>query len=329
MCFATNGNITLYIYDETGVIGMQYHASNYDTDVWDVYWYEKNLQGDITGIYNESGEKYISYYYDAFGNCYDTYEAPDAHGCTAEANPFRYRGYYYDSDLGLYYLNSRYYDSYTGRFISPDTSAVLAATPTALTDKNLYAYCDNNPVMRADNGGDFWHMLIGGIIGVASQFCSDLITSAIEGEFSTSHWSEYAGAFIGGMVGQLFSMTPFLGDVVGAAVATVVTSNVYNVESLITGRSEYYSFEETYYSTVNNVIISSVGGGFVLGMSQTKLGNTVSSLFSNQEFKNYAFDFLRGLGSSIFDGITNSSDFTFPSKHIWKTPNVERWYPFR
>ena len=71
-------------------------------------------------------------------------------------NPFMFRGYYYDSDLQLYYLNSRYYDANTGRFISPDRIDTICATPGALTDKNLYAYCDNNPVMRRDDGGQFW-----------------------------------------------------------------------------------------------------------------------------------------------------------------------------
>ena len=66
----------------------------------------------------------------------------------AARNPFRYRGYYYDTDLALYYLNSRYYDAKTGRFISPDNIDVICATPHALTDKNLYAYCDNNPVSK-------------------------------------------------------------------------------------------------------------------------------------------------------------------------------------
>ena len=52
--------------------------------------------------------------------------------------------------------NSRYYDGYTGRFISADKIDTVYATPTSLTDKNLYAYCDNNPVMRRDDGGAFW-----------------------------------------------------------------------------------------------------------------------------------------------------------------------------
>lgn len=71
-------------------------------------------------------------------------------------NPFGYRGYWFDRETGLYYLNSRYYDPAIGRFISPDSVGVITASPLGLTDKNLYAYCDNNPVMRRDDGGMFW-----------------------------------------------------------------------------------------------------------------------------------------------------------------------------
>ena len=70
--------------------------------------------------------------------------------------PFRYRGYVFDEETGFYYVSSRYYDPEIGRFISPDTTDVLTATPMGLTDKNLYAYCDNNPVVRVDHGGQFW-----------------------------------------------------------------------------------------------------------------------------------------------------------------------------
>ena len=70
----------------------------------------------------------------------------------------------------MYYLNSRYYDPAVGRFISQDNAEVLTASPAALTDKNLYSYCDNNPVMRVDNGGEFWitSMLIGAVVGAVA-----------------------------------------------------------------------------------------------------------------------------------------------------------------
>ena len=73
------------------------------------------------------------------------------------ANPLRYRGYVYDSETSLYYLSSRYYNPVWGRFINADTAAVVAASPDkANWDKNLFAYCDNDPVSRKDDGGDLW-----------------------------------------------------------------------------------------------------------------------------------------------------------------------------
>ena len=71
----------------------------------------------------------------------------------------------------MYYLKSRYYDAKICRFISPDNAAVLTATPMALTDKNLYAYCDNNPVMRVDEDGEFWNILIGAGVGALVGGC--------------------------------------------------------------------------------------------------------------------------------------------------------------
>ena len=65
-------------------------------------------------------------------------------------------GYCYGADTGLFYVGSRYYDPTTGRFVNADDTDTLTATPMGLTDKNLFAYCDNNPVMRADDGGDYW-----------------------------------------------------------------------------------------------------------------------------------------------------------------------------
>ncbi len=73
-----------------------------------------------------------------------------------ESNPFRYRGYYYDTETGYYYLNSRYYDPQVKRFISPDNVNYLGANGD-LNSYNLYAYCSNNPVMYVDPmGNSLW-----------------------------------------------------------------------------------------------------------------------------------------------------------------------------
>ena len=87
-------------------------------------------------------------------------------------NPFRYRGYYLDSETGLYYLHNRYYDPQTCRFLNADTTDILEAKGD-LYDKNLFAYCDNNPVARVDYGGEFW-------VQVGATFGGFLLSGSLE-----------------------------------------------------------------------------------------------------------------------------------------------------
>ena len=151
----TNGNITEYLYNSTGVIGFRYRASSYAADKWDIYFFEKNLQNDIVAVYTSSGVKKISYTYDAWGNVTKTKSILTP--TVVVNNPFTYRGYYYDKDLGLYYLNSRYYDSQTGRFISADG---YVSTGQGILGNNMFSYCGNNPISRTDPGGQIWGSIL-------------------------------------------------------------------------------------------------------------------------------------------------------------------------
>ncbi|PWL93868.1 MAG: hypothetical protein DBY08_04205 [Clostridiales bacterium] len=117
----------------------------------DKYYYIRNLQNDIVGILDSSGTQVVEYAYDTWG------KLESVTGAMAETigreNPLRYRGYYYDEETGFYYLQSRYYDPETGRFLNADETVL---TGQGITSGNMYAYCANNPVMNYDPSGCFW-----------------------------------------------------------------------------------------------------------------------------------------------------------------------------
>ena len=135
---------------------MGYRNSTYPSGTVNTYWFEKNLQGDIIAVYNENATLLVSYTYDAWGKIEISEHNLSGTNFNATYNPFRYRGYYYDSELGFYYLNSRYYDPETGRFINTDG---YVSTGSGLIGHNMFTYCGNNPVNRVDPMGQFWKEL--------------------------------------------------------------------------------------------------------------------------------------------------------------------------
>ena len=141
-----------YIFDANGTpVGFKYRGVDYASGTWDTYGFEKNLQGDIVAVYDAAtGKKLIAYKYTAWGACTTSYYNSGS-TTTATKNPFKYRGYYYDSNLGLYYLQSRYYDPVIGRFINADG---YISTGQGIHSYNMYAYCNGNPVMYIDDSGN-------------------------------------------------------------------------------------------------------------------------------------------------------------------------------
>ena len=142
----TQGNDTLFFYyDNSGeVMSVSCNGT--------MYYYIKDLQGDITEIVDKDGKAVAEYAYDAWGNMLTEYNGT----LTFEKlNPFRYRGYVYDEETGLYYLQSRYYDPLTGRFLNADVYAdTQSGTPLST---NMFAYCENNAINKSDDEGkDAW-----------------------------------------------------------------------------------------------------------------------------------------------------------------------------
>ena len=139
----TKRQVIDFIYDESG----RPFAMNYSTDSgnsFTKYYYILNLQGDVVKLVTASGSEVASYAYDAWGNILSQ------SGSMADKNPLRYRGYYYDVETGFYYLQSRYYDPANRRFINADS---YASTSQGFVGTNMFAYCNNNPVIYADLTG--------------------------------------------------------------------------------------------------------------------------------------------------------------------------------
>ena len=157
--------VSLYFYyDEAGIAAFSYKSAEHPTDNG-LYYYIRNPQGDILGIVDRTGTLIARYDFSAYGeykSVWSPEEVPSEqiqrNNRVRNANPFDYRGYYYDTETGLYYCQSRYYDPVVDRFLNADTTDILVAKKDVY-DKNLFAYCDNNPVVRYDTGGEFWDTL--------------------------------------------------------------------------------------------------------------------------------------------------------------------------
>ena len=158
-----------YVYNEScEVIGFKYKYldyANYPNWVTENYSYVKNLQGDIVGIVNDAtGEQVVAYSYDSWGNI--TSITGSAASTIGQYNSMRYRGYYYDTDTGMYYLQSRYYNPVLRRFINADE---YVNTGTGVRGCNMFAYCENNTVNGYDPEGTWdknQHKTLNLIIGL-------------------------------------------------------------------------------------------------------------------------------------------------------------------
>ena len=142
------GNTLIPLYDnEDSVCGILYNNVP--------YYFIKNLQGDVIAIVNKDAETVARYSYDAWGACTSavTYTELTNGVDIATINPFRYRGYFYDQEIGLYYLQSRYYDACVGRFINGDCVLLPYFFKAYDTNFNIFGYCCCNPVNGSDPNG--------------------------------------------------------------------------------------------------------------------------------------------------------------------------------
>ena len=181
-------NTLIPLYDnEDSVCGILYNNVP--------YYFAKNMQGDVIAITDKDAQTVARYSYDAWGTCTSAITNTEL-TCgddIATINPFRYRCYYFDDEIGLYYLQSRYYDAGISRFINPDEADYIAVDDTVNTC-NILCYCQNSPTQAADPNGH------GPFLAIGVQFVITVgrLTIGLEALWSTQNWKFYLFCFVGG-----------------------------------------------------------------------------------------------------------------------------------
>lgn len=346
----TNSLKPIYFIDK--MIGLWYNGTR--------YLFSKNIQGDITSIHSDSGDIVARYTYDAYGNhqvltsggLIDTNQSS-----IGNINPFRYRGYYYDVETGLYYLNSRYYDSRVGRFISIDILSILDQTMMDSNGLNLYMYCGDNPVMRADpNGNEWWDwgsfwkifggialitLLVAGTIftcGTLSLVLAGAAIGAISGAIGatvstavTGDWNSFANNFLIGTI------TGAISGAIGASsvgtLAQIATNSLigiasYTINSLANG--DNITFGSLILSAGFGALTSLIGTTVKLGGTDKLVnafvafgGKNFFATVSANASKTLLFDIGKEVFNSIIIGGLFSSLYSLVSNKY--NPNGEFW----
>ena len=175
------GSTTLsFFYDQQGNrVGMADGNNHF-------YYYIYNVQGDVIALADAStGKLVVTYTYDAWGKLMELKDTTA--NSVGTQNPFRYRGYYYDTETEFYYVSSRYYDPGIGRYLNADS--VIAGVGGSIQGYNLFAYCYNNPVNMSDSSGHWpqW-------IKDAAKWVNNNIIQPVKNLFSSSKQSNVTNA---------------------------------------------------------------------------------------------------------------------------------------
>ena len=281
-------------------------ASAYTADSYTYYFFDRNVQGDIVAVYNQSGAKIGTYTYDAWGN----HTVTAASGISTQEsqvlntlNPFRYRGYFYDVETGLYYLQSRYYNPEWGRFISADDVSYLGANGD-LQAFNLFAYCSNQPINYSDVSGEFIGALVGGAIGAVFGAVSGYISAVQSGD--DVKMAVISGAISGAVIGALGAAVV---DPISLALVSVA-SGVVAVTNNIVNQTYNYCKEQGDNSNMegwaDNMDWGSVTWSAASTMAGAALGGA-TAMMSNNAFTNVP----SGLTKTIARDIVAGSHFSF------------------
>ncbi len=259
----TNGVTVNYVYNSDDS-PIYFEVS--DGATTDQYWYETNAQGDVIGIVDDSNNEVVTYTYDTWGKLLNI--GGSLASTVGMQNHLLYRGYYYDSETGMYYLQSRYYDPELCRFISRDDISYHEGETGAAA--NLYAYCNNDPVNYTDRAGHFgtpiqWVCAIIG--GIAGWFFGDYVAKKLGYSSGWKYWAIRAGVTVGGAV---------IGWFAGGVMAAIIKGFIFSSPSLVSRIPVWvYKFLGV---TTGTVVLGRYPTYLALAQ---KLGSSVFSIASN------------------------------------------------
>lgn len=257
-----------YYYGADGIEGFKHSSLG-------TYYYRKNLFGDITEIVDGNGVVKGKYSYTGYGEC----DIITDENSIASINPFRYRGYYFEKSTGLYYLKSRYYDTEVGRFITFD--ALENLDPEHIDGLNLYAYCNNNPIMFIDETGEMPKWLSTSLKIVAG-----------------------VAVIAGCVVGAVFSGGALSVVLAGAALGAASNGISAGISTLVSGGNVHDFANSFLINTITGAISGAVGASSigVGGQMIINAGLNITSYVGTQK--------LNGkdptLGGIVFNGLVGA-----------------------
>ena len=301
-----------FIYDESG----RPFALNYSTDgtSFTTYYYVLNLQGDVVKLVEADGTLVAEYSYDAWG------KVLSATGSMASINPLRYRGYYYDGETGFYYLQARYYDPTTRRWISPEPNVYENGFDenAGLTGYNVYVYCINNPVNYLDFTGEFVISLavligvgigavVGGVVGGIYGY-KKAEKNDVPKEQRWKYVVGYGlgGAVVGGVIGG------FVGYGVGVALGAeassgLVLKSISNALSSV-GRNTMHHILQSKHAW--GQVLKNVSWGNVKGLIRLTLQKGATTLI-DQKGSALIYEAIKDnivVRYAVIDGVIKISD---------------------
>jgi len=225
------------------------------------YCYATNLQGDVIAILNSTNNTpVVEYTYNAWGQVMSV--TGSMASTLGQRNPLRYRGYVYDTETALYYLQSRYYDPEMGRFINAD---IYVSTSQTVMGHNMFAYCGNNPVQNIDTKGEFFFTAIGSLTGFAGSALvatvNNIVTGSNDDIITAGIYGAAGGAIAGAgvdaalvVLGSFGTALPALALAGGIAFTAGGIGNAYTTHLSSNGNASDYDMNVSFW----------IGGAFNL-----------------------------------------------------------------